>query len=317
MHKQLVNQCSIEFGLEAQGPLLIKASGQGGDPTKPDMEFVETYRDGQKSIYLPGSSLKGAIRAYAEKLVRTVGGDNSSSKTIWANDPLSKDRSQKRFKREGETSSDIYKTSSFTEQMFGNTDIASRVRIDDAYPDPELPVILEERNSVAIDRVLGSTSGAGLFNYQVCTQGRFVTTLHLKNFSLAQLGLIGLVLRDLDEGWFSIGYGKSRGLGTMKVVYRKAVVQYPTCIVENDQIKRVGHAKVWPRQSLLGAGEFFAEGKKNPYGFPYPDRQEAAIGVSPMELGFGAEIVLQGDVQVKDLFMRSVKAWKIAVGIDA
>jgi CRISPR/Cas system CSM-associated protein Csm3 (group 7 of RAMP superfamily) len=297
MHKQLVNQCSIRFSLETQGPLLIKASGQGGNPTKPDMEFVETYRNGQKSIYLPGSSLKGAIRAHSERIIETMGlrsaqgnpGDNPGAKA--------------------------YTSSRFIEQMFGNTKLASRIRIDDAYPDPDVKVILEERNSVAIDRILGSTSGPGLFNYQVCTQGRFVTSIHLKNFSLAQLGLIGLVLRDLHDGWFAIGYGKSRGLGKMKVSYHEAVVQYPTCTLVNEKIQPVGKQQSWERKSLLGAGEFLGQG--NAYGFPYPDCQEIPISFTPMDLGFGVETVWKGDEQIKDLFMRSVNAWKTTVGGNA
>jgi CRISPR/Cas system CSM-associated protein Csm3 (group 7 of RAMP superfamily) len=47
------------------------------------------YHAGGRSIYLPGSSLKGAIRAHAERIVRTVGDDKPNSKKLpWANDPL-------------------------------------------------------------------------------------------------------------------------------------------------------------------------------------------------------------------------------------
>jgi CRISPR/Cas system CSM-associated protein Csm3 (group 7 of RAMP superfamily) len=43
--------------------------------------------------------------------------------------------------------------------MFGNTSLASRVRIEDAYPDRDKPKPkLEERNGVAIDRVFGSVA---------------------------------------------------------------------------------------------------------------------------------------------------------------
>jgi CRISPR/Cas system CSM-associated protein Csm3 (group 7 of RAMP superfamily) len=298
MHKQLVNQCAIAFSLETQGPLLIKSSGQGGDPTKPDMEFVETYHAGQKSIYLPGSSLKGAIRAHAERIIETIGvrsarGNPGENKGAAA-----------------------YASSRFIEQMFGNTKLASRIRIDDAYPDPDVKVILEERNSVAIDRILGSTSGAGLFNYQVCTQGRFHTKIHLKNFSLAQLGLIGLVLRDLHEGWFAIGYGKSRGLGVMKVNYQEAIVQYPTCVKANHSnlINRVGHPEPLPDQHLFGAGEFL--GNANPYGFPYPDRQAVSVPTESMPMNFGVQMMWSGDA-VPTLFTQAVEAWKSCLGVAA
>ena len=42
------------------GPILIKAGDTGAvDPTRPDMEFVRAWYNGQETVYLPGSSLKG------------------------------------------------------------------------------------------------------------------------------------------------------------------------------------------------------------------------------------------------------------------
>ncbi|MFN9942667.1 MAG: RAMP superfamily CRISPR-associated protein, partial [bacterium] len=179
-------------------PILIKSGKEGADPTKPDMEFVETYHAGGRTIYLPGSSLKGAIRAHAERIVRTVGGDNNTQK-LWASDPMKGDYLPKNL-----SSHEIYKQSSFTDQMFGNTSIASRLRIEDAYPEKSKPVRTEERNGVAIDRVFGSVA-VGPFNYQVFSAGEFKTKLHLKIFTLAKFGLIVLVLRDLNDGWFGLG----------------------------------------------------------------------------------------------------------------
>ncbi|MFB2898403.1 RAMP superfamily CRISPR-associated protein [Aerosakkonemataceae cyanobacterium BLCC-F50] len=126
MHKQLVNHCTIDLSLIPDSPILIKSGKEGADPTKPDMEFVETYHAGTRSIYLPGSSLKGAIRAHAERIVRTVGSDRYDSKKPWANDPLN----DKYDYLKDKSSAEIYKLSSFTDQIFGNTSIASRIRIE-------------------------------------------------------------------------------------------------------------------------------------------------------------------------------------------
>ncbi|NJK51822.1 MAG: CRISPR-associated protein [Acaryochloris sp. RU_4_1] len=304
MHKRLVNQCTIDLTLIPVGPILIKSGKEGADPTKPDMEFVETYHQNGKSIYLPGSSLKGAIRAHAERIVRTVGSDHppNSDNGLWANDPLN----DKRDYLKDKSTSEIYKLSCFTDQLFGSTKIASRLRVQDAYPDPEKPVKLEERNGVAIDRVFGSVA-VGPFNYQVCTAGEFKTKIHLKNFSLAQLGLIGLVLRDLNDGWFGIGFAKSRGLGTVEVKLNSAVVQYPGCRLEDGRIGTIGQQKSWPNTALLGASEFLAE---NSYGFPENDRDEnTLVAAEEMALGFGVQLTWTGQDQVQDLFYRAVEAW--------
>ncbi|MCL6436475.1 MAG: CRISPR-associated protein [Leptolyngbyaceae cyanobacterium HOT.MB2.61] len=308
MHKRFVNHCTLDLTISPCGPILIKSGKEGADPTKPDMEFVETYHAGGRSIYLPGSSLKGAIRAHAERIVRTVGSDKPSSNGVWANDPLN----DKREYLSNKSSSEIYKLSCFTDQMFGSTEIASRVHIEDAYPIDRTQLKIEERNGVAIDRVFGSVA-VGPFNYQVCTAGEFKTKIHLKNFTLAQLGLIGLVLRDLNDGWFGLGFAKSRGMGLVEATLNEAVVQYPGCVLDGEMIKAIGTEQTWGKTMLLGAGEFLDETEAGRYGFPRPDRQETPVAGAEMPLGFGVELTWAGTEQVNDLFTRAVKSWRSRV----
>ncbi|MFE4108370.1 RAMP superfamily CRISPR-associated protein [Almyronema epifaneia] len=316
MHKRFVNHCTIEFTLTPCGPILIKSGKEGADPTKPQMEFVETYHQGGRSIYLPGSSLKGALRAHAERIVRTVGSDRKPSdpSDLWASDPL--DLSSYQYLDDIKDTRELYRLSSFTDQLFGSIAIASRLRIEDAYPADKTQLKIEERNGVAIDRVYGSVA-VGPFDYQVCTSGEFRAKLHLKNFTLAQLGLMGLVLRDLDDGWFGLGFAKSRGMGLVNINLNKAVVQYPGCVLEADQIKAIGSNQLWLKTLLLGAGEFLEPNEAERYGFPKPDRQETPVAGSPMDLGFGVQLTWSGQEQVTDLFVRAVKSWSRLLGVAA
>ncbi|MBD2364635.1 CRISPR-associated protein [Anabaena minutissima FACHB-250] len=328
MHKKLVNHCTIDLTLITDGPILIKSGRQGADPTKPDMEFVETYYRGKRSIYLPGSSLKGAIRSHAERIVRTVGSEQrppANSQQLWSSNPLDeqnknnnpnfylktwKEQEQKKNpeERHPNPGAEMYKQSCFISQIFGSTCVASRIRIEDAYPIDVQQVNIEERNGVAIDRIFGFAKPGALFNYQVCTSGEFHTKIHLKNFTLAQLGLIGLVSRDLHEGWFGLGFAKSRGLGTVRVKYNSAVIQYPGCEVRDKQIYTfAGQQLLSSHTTLLGAGEFLTN---NEYGFPKPDRQEnTPVAAQAMDLEFGVQQTWTGEEQVKDLFRRTVKSW--------
>lgn len=317
MHKRFVNHCTLEFTLTPCGPILIKSGKEGADPTKPQMEFVETYHQGGRSIYLPGSSLKGAIRAHAERIVRTVGSDRkpSDSSDLWASNPL--DLNSYQYLDDVDDTRDLYRLSSFTDQLFGSVAIASRLRIEDAYPVDKAQLKIEERNGVAIDRVFGSVA-VGPFDYQVCTAGDFRAKIHLKNFTLAQLGLIGLVLRDLDDGWFGLGFAKSRGMGLISVNLDSAVVQYPGCVLDANQIKAIGLERdPWPRTYLLGAGEFLTSDEAERYGFPKPDYQETPVAGSLMNLGFGVQLTWSGQVQVEDLFTRAVKSWSSLLGVSA
>lgn len=314
MHKRLVNHCTIDLSIIPEGPILVKSGQEGIDPTKPQMEFVETFHRGGKTIYLPGSGLKGAIRAHAERIVRTVGRskrDQNNPDILWAGDPLDL-KSYEYLDDKKLSTSDIHKLSSFTDRMFGSTAIASRIRIEDAYPDLEQPLKLEERNGVAIDRVFGSVA-VGPFDYQVCTAGEFRTKIHLKNFSLAQLGLIGLVLRDLHEGWFGIGFAKSRGLGTVKIKYHSASVEYPGCqlIDGSKEFALIGQALKFPHHYLLGAGEFLSDEEADNYGFPKPDRQATPMPAEAMLYGFGVKQSWKGEDEtgVPNLFQIAVRAW--------
>jgi CRISPR-associated RAMP protein (TIGR02581 family) len=312
MHKRFLNHCQISLTLVPQGPLLIKSGQEGADPTKPDMEFVETLSERGRTVYLPGSSLKGAIRAHAERIVRTVGQSSRPQddlNTLWASDPIK----DKYDYLDLESTSEIHKQSSFTDRLFGNTAIASRVRIEDAYPADPDQIRLEERNGVAIDRVFGSVA-VGPFNFQVCTAGAFRTTVHLKNFSLAQLGLLGLVLRDLHQGWFGLGFGKSRGLGTVTVSFERATVEYPGCIVDGNSIRVLGSQQAeWAATSLLGVGAFLTQQECQEYGVPSDDTTEnLPVAAEAMDWGMGAQLQWDGE-RVSNLFRRAVPAWRQAV----
>jgi hypothetical protein len=130
---------------------------------------------------------------------------------------------------------------------------------------------------------------------------------------LAQLGLIGLVLRDLNDGWFGIGFAKSRGLGTVTVKFNSAVVQYPGCEInkETQQICLIGKQEGWQHTSLLGAGEFLENTEALKYGFYKPDRQQTPKGAELMNLDFGVQLSWQrdGDIGVPNLFLCAVRAW--------
>src|SRR3990172_9552844 len=76
MHKKMVNELRLSFSIAPRGPLLIKSGKESGaDPTLLDMNFVRLHHAGlgRETVYLPGSSLKGTLRSYCEKIARTVG----------------------------------------------------------------------------------------------------------------------------------------------------------------------------------------------------------------------------------------------------
>jgi hypothetical protein len=53
----------------------------------------------------------------------------------------------------------------------------------------------------------------------------------------------------------------------VEVKLNSAVVQYPGCVLENQQIRTLGRQQQWSHTSLLGAGVFLEEEERQRYGF--------------------------------------------------
>ena len=286
MHKQFLNEAILELALSPDGPVLIKAGETGGiDPVPPDMEFVRMRGD----VFIPGSSLKGVVRAHAERIMRTLQPKAAAQNGRGACDPLSRESSCGfRLERERLESHQKYQQSCFACRLFGSTVVAGRVRFADALAVGEVQI--EERNGVAIDRVYGSVA-VGPFNYEVVTRGVFRTRLVFRNVTLAQLALVGLALRDLGEGRIGLGFGKSRGLGRVTLDWGKLTLRYPFGAIKATQP---------PLDQLLGVGELLTDAA---YGFPAGDRVTL-----PSDLRFAAddwgslEAVAEGKPAIDALF---------------
>lgn len=318
MHKQLVNEASFKFVIEPDGPVLIKAGESGADPTRPDMEFVRTQWPGSEEpdVYLPGSSLKGIIRAHCERIVRTVGSDRYRKDGLWSCDPLHSRHScgRKMEQKRGDLPGDeLYRQSCFACRIFGNTVVAGHVRITDAYPRGE--VLIEERNGVAIDRIFGSVA-VGPFNLEVVTQGEFEARLLVRNFTLAQLGLLALALRDLKMGRVGVGFGKSRGLGRVKAHFTEFGVRYPTATLRNGNL-------ALPRSKgrICGAGELAGAScfpNTNGYGFPADDVTALPNGLTLSADDWGeVGLLLTDEADIERVWAETcVPAWRKAAGLE-
>jgi len=331
VHKQLFNEALFTLILQPEGPLLIKAGEGDSDPTKPDMSFVRTLRNPEadksgreaqeaETVYLPGSSLKGVLRAHCERLARTVDSEERQQRTgrPLACDPLHNEWSCSQRLEEDKkfSAAQKHKNSCFLCQMFGNTSLGSHLRVADAYPTGDSPR-LEERNGVAIDRVFGSVA-VGPFNYETVTSGTFKTTLHLRNFSLAQLGLLAIALRDLSLGRVRVGFGKSRGLGIVRGHLEALTIRYPLCQLVSNDLQVLGGKNLGPANQLYGIGVFAEE----EYGYPSPDETEMPDGYRyrPDEWGgedwIGVDVEaprVEREVDLRPLGVRCVPMWKAVV----
>ncbi len=294
MFKRLFNELTLVFELSPQeSPLLIKSGRESGaDPTLLDMNFVRTAHPdtGEMTVFLPGSSLKGTLRSYCEKIARTVRPEGDQ---VWCCDPFSPGFCGKRL--EGNLSAAArYASSCVACRTFGHTGLGSHLAISDAYPN-DTPR-LEQRDGVAVDRITGAVA-AGPFNLEVVTQGTFQATLRLRNFQLWQVGLLAVALREMGQGRVPIGFGKSKGFGRVSVNYKELEIAYPG------------------RFALQANGHNFGVELVDLVAFDFPGRDEYhLIPADPLSLPLpeeGREVVDDG------AFGRVATHWTDAATIEA
>ena len=224
MFSRWLNRATLHIALAPRGPILIKSGQETADPTRPGMEFVRTRHSVHgDTVYLPGTSLKGALRSQAERVLRGLG--------IECCDPFKNSTCRKAShgRRQGKgrprtpSGAEVFSGQCPACRTFGSLSVAGRCNVEDAYPWSGTSDSREEANAtetrfqVGIDRLTGQAQTKALFDLEVVVAGAFYTTIHLDNFSLWQLGLIGALLADMDQGEIPIGFGKSRGLGQVGV----------------------------------------------------------------------------------------------------
>lgn len=232
MLKKIINTALIKIRIIPIDPILIK-SGQatvGGT----DMAFVRTYRSGEHSEpFLPGSSLKGMIRSYAEKICRSLHSEPVPVCLPYQKPPMGRSlpvsgqascglclgKIKEDFDIKELPSASAYKVSCATCRLFGSLEFAGRFSVSDGCLTDQFKnkFVTEIRDGVAIDRLTGSTAGGAKFDLEVLTRGEFETHISIRNFERWQVGLIGLILRDMEDSLLRIGFGKSRGLGGFKI----------------------------------------------------------------------------------------------------
>ncbi len=304
MLKKIMNEASLTVRITTTGPLLIK-SGRA-TVSGPNMTPVLTFRNNRQEVFIPGSSLKGVFRSHVERVVGSLKphvvcypftgeadkeADNAQRKRDYRescgemfNKIAKKDddeQGNQRNKRLNDRKDIIYAASCPTCRLFGSTSFIGRIAINDAYLAPGTREIKELRDGVGIDRLTGGASHRAKFDLEVVSTGVvFETDIHLRNFELWQLGMLFIVLKDMEDELIPLGSGRSRGLGKVK-----------TEIVQQDRPTRPGGVVIStireahtsePDEQLWGLGKWLDDDSNKPLG------NDSLLGLSfPGNGGYG------------------------------
>ena len=243
MLRKWLCQADVKITLEPVDPVLIKSGYATIDGA--DMVPVSTFKDGKRVYYFPGSSLKGALRSHLERIARTLHPgrvcvpyyDDKKKGSIPIPVPSEADAYGCGYVASGDTTSSIYTNSCAVCRMFGSLKFGGRFSIGDAYPS-ENPT-LESRNGVGINRFTGGTVPGVLFDLQVLVGGKFKTDLRLTNFELWQLAALNLLLIDMEDEIITIGSGRSRGLGRVRITVCSYVLTYVRAVGQLEGLQQL------------------------------------------------------------------------------
>lgn len=276
MLKKLVNEAYCTLRITTRGPLLIK-SGLA-TVSGPDMTPVLTFRNGQQEVFLPGSSLKGVFRSHIEKIVCSIkqrvvcypfaGHEERESDLVQRRrdyrDSCSEmfNRMSGEARKELESRTDLaYQDSCPTCRLFGSTGFIGRIAIGDAYL--ASAATTEQRDGVGIDRLTGGASHSAKFELEVISSGVvFETDIHLRNFEIWQLGMLFVILQDMEDELIFIGSGRSRGLG--KVVAQ--ISEQPRNGRPGGFVTSIPRGGEEPADELWGLGRWLKDETYDNYG---------------------------------------------------
>ncbi|MBE9506673.1 MAG: CRISPR-associated RAMP protein [Chloroflexi bacterium] len=234
MGQEIVDFSTFHSRLRVVGTLHLETAmrigaGGGGGATEQDLPVL---KDLAGKPYIPGSSFKGAYRAHLEALLRgldeelaCLSTDTAArfGKTGAAPGCLSQgdvgELKRKYGDNPAELSRRILERSCRTCRLCGAPWLASKLMVRD------MPVVAETwfgryliRDGVAIDRDT-ETVGQGLkFDYEAVPAGTaFRFEMVVENGTEAELGLALLGLREFEDGLVTLGGGRSRGLGQVRL----------------------------------------------------------------------------------------------------
>ncbi|HHW29844.1 MAG TPA: CRISPR-associated RAMP protein [Syntrophomonadaceae bacterium] len=196
--------------------------GAGSDTFLPAASDLPVLKDVDGNPYIPGSSLRGVLRSYVERIVRAFedtygwgrGACDPSDNKSWCitNERIKeiRDESKKHEKPHEWYASQVWQETCRVCRVFGSPWVASRVRISD------LPctnkAVIEVRDGIAIDREKETV--ANKYDFEVVPAGSsFRLEITAENLNEQERGLLWLGIKGLADGMIQIGGFKGRGLG--------------------------------------------------------------------------------------------------------
>lgn len=205
--EKLESRYRLKGELVAKTPIHV---GSGREETFGGVDLPILTMNGKP--YVPGSSLKGVARSYAERVLRGIApthADDEEQPCVMC----------------------------LVNQAFGTQMQASKVIFRDCVAEGSAK---DYRTSIRINPKTKTAAEGALFSYEFVPAGAcFPVEILAENLSDVELGILCVGLRQLVEGHASVGGGKSRGLGGAELKISKVEAISPIHYLYPDSEKGV------------------------------------------------------------------------------
>ena len=221
--ERFAGRFTVEGRLRALSALHVGAPG-GAQAVATDRPVA---RDALGQPFIPGGTLKGALRAEVERLVRAVRPARACNPVGSAAErcaPAAVARAGAGAdggNSEGASDGSVAPAETcWVCRLFGAPWLASRVQVADLAVEPatwlgRLPV----REGIAVDRDTDTARRAMGYDYEVVpARTEFRCLVRAETADPRLLGMLALGLRELEAGRLGLGGGRSRGLGRVQLV---------------------------------------------------------------------------------------------------
>lgn len=243
---------TFEGTLQAEGPLLTNDTSHAGLSGFEHAPLLVQLGDWSHPV-LAGAGLRGVLRSQAERIARTlVTLDNpyqegkEAENWFLQNCPACDPNARRSPKMpEGELPPSLESCDSLLLyqagkggnewvksdevclacRLFGSTRWGSRLLVEDAPFTGGQPTF-KMLDFLAVDRFTGGGAEKLKFDALALWRPAFTMRLHLDNPEPWELGWLALVLRDLADGWLSVGYAAAKGFGRVKLTDWKVDLAY-------------------------------------------------------------------------------------------
>jgi len=211
-------------------------------PTGSDLPVIKTP---EGIPFIPGSSLKGVVRSYVERILRTMDEleQNHRGEKLWACDPLDEkqrcitgerkkvlwEQAEEEAEKEAKAvdarfTELIWQESCTACRLFGSPWLASRISFQDAMLSnrDSLLRLTEIRDGVGIDRDLGSAKSGIKYDFETVPAGaEFGIRIVVENAEDWEVGLLLLALEAMRKGELPVGGKTTRGPGWGEIINLK------------------------------------------------------------------------------------------------